>query len=148
MLKVSSDRLVKPGIEHATPGLQGKRVIYYTMGPFLAMRGSRNFRRGGGRRGAGPSDIKSSGNVIFCIFFFVLNLFYRSKMVISFSKVPEGVQHFSRRGFQLFPGGGGAGSNCLFHIETHISCDFQWGSGHPAPPPSGSAHAFGVVTPY
>ena len=54
-------------------------------------------------------------------------------MVISFSKVPEGVQHFSRRGFQLFPGGGGggggAGSNYLFHIETHISCDFQWGSG-------------------
>ena len=25
-LKVSSDRLVKPGIEHATPGLQGKRL--------------------------------------------------------------------------------------------------------------------------
>ena len=70
MLKVSSDRLVKLGIEHATPGLQGKRVIYYTMGPFLAMRGSRNFRRGGGGGGgAGPSDIKSSGNVIFCIFF-------------------------------------------------------------------------------
>ena len=29
-LKVSSDRLVKPGIEPATPGLQGKRFIYYT----------------------------------------------------------------------------------------------------------------------
>ena len=26
-LKVSSDRLVKPGIEPATPGLQGKRFI-------------------------------------------------------------------------------------------------------------------------
>ena len=76
-------------------------------GPFLAMRGSRNFRRGeGGGGGPGPSDIKSSGNVIFCIYL-VLNLFYRSKMAISFSKVPEGVQHFSRRGFQLFPGGRG-----------------------------------------
>ena len=29
-LKVSSDRLVKPGIEPGTPGLQGKRFIHYT----------------------------------------------------------------------------------------------------------------------
>ena len=29
-LKVLSDRLVKPGIEPATPGLQGKRFIHYT----------------------------------------------------------------------------------------------------------------------
>ena len=29
-LKVSSDRLVKPGIEPVTPGLQGKRFIHYT----------------------------------------------------------------------------------------------------------------------
>ena len=29
-LKVSPDRLVKPGIEPATPGLQGKRFIHYT----------------------------------------------------------------------------------------------------------------------
>ena len=29
-LKVSSDRLVKPGIEPATPGLQGKRFTHYT----------------------------------------------------------------------------------------------------------------------
>ena len=29
-LKVSSDRLVKLGIESATPGLQGKRFIHYT----------------------------------------------------------------------------------------------------------------------
>ena len=28
--KVSSDKLVKPGIEPATPGLQGKRFIHYT----------------------------------------------------------------------------------------------------------------------
>ena len=29
-LKVSSDRLMKLGIEPATPGLQGKRFIHYT----------------------------------------------------------------------------------------------------------------------
>ena len=29
-LKVSSDRLVKPGIEPATRGLKGKRFIHYT----------------------------------------------------------------------------------------------------------------------
>ena len=29
-LKVSSDKLVKPGIEPATPGLPGKRFIHYT----------------------------------------------------------------------------------------------------------------------
>ena len=28
-VKVSSDRLVKPGIEPATPGLQSKRFIHY-----------------------------------------------------------------------------------------------------------------------
>ena len=30
LLKVSSDRLVKPGIEPATPGLQGKWLINYS----------------------------------------------------------------------------------------------------------------------
>ena len=29
-LKVFSDRLVKPGIEPATPGLQGKWFVHYT----------------------------------------------------------------------------------------------------------------------
>ena len=52
--------------------------------------------------------------------------------------------HFSRfQGVQLFPGGGGGGgggggSNCLFPIETRITCDFPGGSGPPVPP-SGSA---------
>ena len=41
---------------------------------------------------------------------------------LSFFKVPEGVQHF--------PGG----SNCLYPIETHISCDFPGGSGPSDPP--------------
>ena len=35
-------------------------------------------------------------------------------------------------------GGGEGGSNCLFPIETHITCDFPGGSGPPVPP-SGSA---------
>ena len=50
--------------------------------------------------------------------------------------------HFSRfqRGSNIFQGGGsiffqgGGGSNCLFPIETHITCDFPGGSGPPVPP--------------
>ena len=45
---------------------------------------------------------------------------------------------FSRGGVQLFPGGG---SNCLFPIETHITCDFPGGVRSPCPP-SGSALVF------
>ena len=69
------------------------------------MRGSRIFRQGG------PGQ-----------FFLVLSIFYRSQMVtLSLFKVPEGGPTFSR-------GGGGdffqTGSNCLFPIETNITCDF------------------------
>ena len=45
------------------------------------------------------------------------------------------IYHFSR--FQrgpTFSRGGGGGSNCLFPIETHITCDFPGGSGPPVPP--------------
>ena len=55
------------------------------------------------------------------------------------------IYHFSRcqRGSNIFQGGGGGvqlfpgGSNCLFPIETHITCDFPGGgggSGTPVPP--------------
>ena len=74
-------------------------------GPFLAMRGSRNFRRGGGGGGPGPSDIKSSGNVIFCIYL-VLNIFYRSKMVISFPRFQRGSNIFPEGDSNFFQGGG------------------------------------------
>ena len=98
------------------------------------MRGSRNFRQVGG----GGPDKKSSDNVFlfFFFFFFVLSLFYRRQMV----NCKENY-HFSRfQGVQLFPGGGGGGSNCLFPIETHITCDFPGGDGSGPPvPPSGSA---------
>ena len=63
------------------------------------------------------------------------------------------IYHFSRfqRGSKIFQGGGsnfsrggGGGSNCLFPIETHITCDFPGGGGGGCldplpPPPSGSA---------
>ena len=97
--------------------------------------------------GGGSTSIgqKSSDNVIclFFAFFLVLSLFYRSQMVnfkekYHFSRFRRGSK-FVQGDVQLFPGGGG-GSNCLFHIETHITCDFPEGSGPPAPPPpSGSA---------
>ena len=38
------------------------------------------------------------------------------------------------RGGPTFSRGGGGGSNCLNPIETHITCDFAGGSGHPDPP--------------
>ena len=53
------------------------------------------------------------------------------------------IYHFSRfqRGSNIFQGGptfsrgrGGGGSNCLFPIETHVTCDFQGGFGPPVPP--------------
>ena len=50
---------------------------------------------------------------------------------ISFFKVPEEDP--------TFPGGGGGGSNCLFPIETHITCDFPGGGVRTPCPPSGSA---------
>ena len=58
---------------------------------------------------------------------------------LSYFKVPEGVQHFLGGGSNIFQGGGGGGFNCLFPIETHITCDFPgWGVRTPCPP-SGSA---------
>ena len=55
------------------------------------------------------------------------------------------IYHFSRfqRGSNIFQGGGQlfpGGSNCLFPVETHITCDFPGGGGSGPPvPPSGSA---------
>ena len=77
------------------------------------------------RGDSGSSEIKKKKALTT---FFSLNIFYRSPKVtfkekLSFSKVPEEVQHF--------PGGGGPTSfrggvvsDCLFSIETHITCDF------------------------
>ena len=61
------------------------------------------------------------------------------KEIYHFFKVPEGVQHIPG-GVQLFPGG----SNCLFPIETHITCDFPGGVVTPCPP-SGSALGNSII---
>ena len=95
------------------------------------MRGSRNFRQGGG----GP--VQSDKKALTSFFFLVPSLFYKSQMVnfkeiYHFSRFQRGSNIF-RGGVQLFPGGGG-GSNCLHPIETHITCDFPGGSGPPCPP--------------
>ena len=93
---------------------------------------------------------KSSDNVFFFFFFF----FFKSSAYftevkwsngqfqrnLSFFKVPEGVQHFPG-GSNFFQGG----SNCLFPIETHITCDFPGGSGPPVPP-SGSTLVLVIAT--
>ena len=72
---------------------------------------------------------KSSDNVFFC-FFLVLSLFYRGQLV-NF----KAIYHFSRfQGGSYFFQGGGGGSNCLFHIETHITCVSPGGGGGPVLP--------------
>ena len=56
------------------------------------------------------------------------------KEIYHLSRFQRGSNIFQGGGVQLFPGGG---SNCLFSIEIHITCDFP---GGPDPlPPSGSA---------
>ena len=98
------------------------------------MRGSRNFVRGG----PGQSDKKKALTTFFFFFFFFFSYFTEVKWSISKKSITfqgsRGGPIFSR-GVQLFPGG----SNCLFPIETHITCDFPGGgAGPPVPPPSGS----------
>ena len=93
---------------------------------------------------SGQSDKKKLGRL-----FFLLLLFISPQLILqksncqfqrnlSFFKVPEGVQHFPGGGGGPTFSRGGGGSNCIFPIETHITCDFPGGgggSGPPAPPP-------------
>ena len=94
------------------------------------MHGSRNLRQGG----PGQSDKKL---IFFCPQLILQKSNGHFQRNLTFFKVTEGVQHFpGAGGVQLFPGG----SNCLFPIETHITCDFPGGGGVRTPcPPSGSA---------
>ena len=67
------------------------------------------------------------------LFFLVHSLFYRSQLVnfkenYHFSRFQRGSNIFQGGGGLTFAGGGG-GSNCLFPIETHITCDFSGGRG-------------------
>ena len=69
------------------------------------MRGSRNFHRGGGGGVQVSLTKKSSDNVLFLFFFLIPQLILQMsngqfQRNLSFFKVPEGVQHFSR-GVQL-----------------------------------------------
>ena len=101
------------------------------------MRGSRNFRQVSLTK-------RSFFFFLFFCFFLVLSLFYRRQMVsfkeiYHFSRFQSGSNIFQGGGSNFFQGGGG-GSNCLFPIETHITCDFPGWSGPPVSP-SGSALA-------
>ena len=87
--------------------------------------------------GVQVSLTKNSSDNVFFFFFLALSLFYRSQMV-NFKEI----YHFSRfqRGPTFSRGGGGSnvfqgGSNCLFPIETHITCDFPGGIRIPLSPP-------------
>ena len=106
------------------------------------MRGSRNFCQGDGGGGVGGGFqviLTKRALTLFFLFFFyyfilVLSLFYRSQMV-NFKEIyhfqgSRGGPTFSRGGFQLLPGG----SNCLFPLETHITCDFPGGPEPLSPP--------------
>ena len=57
------------------------------------------------------------------------------KLYLYFTKDPEAVHYFPKRGVQFFPGGGGGGVQMLISIETHIcTCYFPGGvSGPPIP---------------
>ena len=96
------------------------------------------FSSGGRGGGPGQSDKKSCDNV-FCFFFLV---FFSPQLILQKSNGQfKKNYHFSRfqGGSNIFQGSnffqGGGGSNCLFPIETHISCDFPWGVRTPCPPP-------------
>ena len=87
--------------------------------------------------GVQVSLIKKSSDFVFLFFFFfffflVLSLFYKKQMV----NLKE-IYYFSRfqRGSNIYQGGPtvSRGSNSLFRIETHITCDFLGGGGGPDP---------------
>ena len=91
------------------------------------------FSSGGG---PGQSDKKSSDVFLFVFF---LSSAYFTEVKWSISKKPIIFQG-SRGGPTFSRGGGGGGLNCLFPIETHITCDFSVGGGpDPLSPPSESA---------
>ena len=92
--------------------------------------------RGGGGGVQVSLTKKALTRFFFFFFFFSPQLILQKsngqfQRILSLFKVPEGVQHFPG-GVYLFPGG----PNCLFPIETHITCDFPGGggSGPPVPP--------------
>ena len=108
------------------------------------------FVRGGGGPGQVSLTKKSSDNIFFSPQLILQKSNGQFQRNLLFFKVPEGVQQFPGGVSNFFQWGEG-GSNCLFPIETNITCDFP--GPDPLPPPSGSAleiriWANGVFTPY
>ena len=102
----------------------------------MIMRGSRKFCLGGGGGVAsGPSGIKK----LWQCFFFIFFLFFSPQLILQNSSGTfKENYHFPRFhwGWTIFLGSNFfrmGGSNCLFPIETHITCDFP-GSRPPASP--------------
>ena len=102
------------------------------------------FVRGGGGGGPGQSDKKKEAlTTLFFVFVFCsYSSAYFTEVKWSISKKSiifqgsRGGPIFSRGVSNFFQGW----SNCLFPIETHITCDFPGGGGQdPLSPPSGSA---------
>ena len=83
------------------------------------MRGSRNFRQAGGG-GGGEVEARRPENSLDNVYL-VINLFY------SLQSGSNGFITEGRRGSNFFQGVG-------VSKETHITCDFPGGSGHPTPP--------------
>ena len=94
-------------------------------------------------RGGSRSVWQKSSDVFFFVFFQSSAFFTEVKWSISKKSI---IFQGSRRGL-TFSRGGGGGSNCLFPIETHKTCDFPagGGSGPPAPPPPLDPHLNNVV---
>ena len=90
--------------------------------------------------GPGQSDKKA---LTFFFFFsprlHLLKLNGKFRRKLSFFKVPEGVQQFPG-GSNFFQEGG---SNCLFPIKSHITCDFPGWGPDPCPPPPLDPHLQG-----
>ena len=84
------------------------------------------FVRGGG---LGQSDKKALTTFFLSSAYFTEVKWLISKKTIIFHGSREGPT-FSRGEVQPFPGG----SNCLYPIQTHITCDNRGGSGDPDPP--------------
>ena len=109
------------------------------------MRGSRNFRQGGG--GVQVSLTKKSSDNLKSFFF--LFFFFSPQLILpksngqyqrnlSFFKVPEGVQHFpGGGGSNFFQGGGGVQLLILYRNPYNLS--FSSGGSGPPVPPSESA---------
>ena len=99
------------------------------------------FSSRGGVWGGGPGHLTKKA--LTTCFFFVLFLFFLSTADLTDDKwsiSKKSIIFQGSRGGPTFSGGGGGsnffqgGSNCLFPIETHITCDFPGGPDPLSPP--------------